>query len=158
MTFPGEIRVTVLRETDVRSSRQHRRPCRVSLGGTIAIAAAAQDERVAAVCVAAAFSSWATIASNHAPVIGRLLIRPGVDAVESVTRLGTRPILIVHGSADDVVPLAHGHRIHAAATAAGVKSRIIELPGGRHNDWPMTHPVATHQIAAFFRDQFERSP
>jgi len=41
------------------------------------------------------------------------------------------PVLIIHGENDEVIPLAHGERVHGAAN---VPKRLEVVPGAAHND------------------------
>ena len=45
----------------------------------------------------------------------------------------TAPFLIVHGAADDVVPVAQSQRLVSALRAAGVAVRYVELPDAGHD-------------------------
>lgn len=122
----------------------------VSLGGTPAIAAAAQDQGVAAIATQAAFSSWKTVAGDTLPLVGSLVVGPGVDAEKLVGSLGDRPLLVAHGSADTIVPVGHASRIADAARDAGVDAELVIVEGADHNDWPFTHPQMSKAITAFF--------
>lgn len=124
----------------------------VSLGANFAAALAAEDQDVKAVCLVSPFSTWRGVASDHAPVIGGLLIRPGLDVMKSVTRLGQRPLLVVHSRADEVIPFYHAEVVARAATSAGVSVEAIHLDGLGHNDVPMNDERATSGIAEFFRN------
>ena len=42
-----------------------------------------------------------------------------------------RPVFIAHGTADEVIPYAHGEQLFAAANEP---KRILSMPGGGHND------------------------
>ncbi len=42
-------------------------------------------------------------------------------------------MIVFHGTADDLVPVAHGRKLAAAAPAG----RYIEIAGGEHNEIPM---------------------
>jgi acetyl esterase/lipase len=42
------------------------------------------------------------------------------------------PFLLMHGDADDVVPIDQSERLEAALKAAGVPVRLIRVQGGRH--------------------------
>jgi acetyl esterase/lipase len=44
------------------------------------------------------------------------------------------PMLLMHGDADDVVPIDQSTTLVAALKAAGVEVRFIEVPGGRHGE------------------------
>lgn len=123
----------------------------MSLGGTIGLAAAAEDDRVSAVCSVATFSRWPDIAGDHAGPIGRWLIKPGRDAVDSAARLGDRPLLLVHGTGDGIVPYRHGPIIRSAAEAAGVTATLETIDGAGHIDW-VDHRSAREKMIAFFRD------
>lgn len=121
----------------------------VSLGGSIAIAAAVRDERVPTIATATAFSSWKAVAGDTLPVIGRWVVGPGIDAEHLVKALGRRPLLVAHGTADSIVPVYHAERIAEAARGAGVDVEVRTYDGASHNAWPMTHPDMTAAIAAF---------
>ncbi|MFG0285009.1 MAG: alpha/beta hydrolase [Phycisphaerales bacterium JB039] len=105
-----------------------------SLGGVIGLAAAAERDEIRAVVACAAFSSWKAIARDHLGPGGALLARPGVDADAAAGRLGERPLLIVHGTADGIVPVEHAGRLEAAATAAGVPVEALIVEGADHMD------------------------
>ena len=124
----------------------------LSLGGTIGLAAAAEDPRVKAVCSVSTFSTWKSVAADHAPVIGPFLTPPGRDAVDSVTRLGERPLLILHGSADRIVPYRHAPIIFDAAKDAGVDVTLKRFEGVGHVDWIDSQPAVREAIISFFRD------
>lgn len=122
----------------------------VSLGGAFALHVASHRPAVAASCTVAAFSSWAGVASDHLPVLGRVLIPSGLDPAQMVPALGTRPYLIVHGDADDIVPLRHADVLEAAAKAGGVPARLALIPGGSH-DGIVDRQDSRDEIAGFFR-------
>lgn len=46
------------------------------------------------------------------------------------------PVLVIHGTRDEVIPIAHGRALHAAAPGP---ARALWVEGGRHND---VHRVA----------------
>jgi acetyl esterase/lipase len=45
---------------------------------------------------------------------------------------GDAPALIVHGDADQVVPMVEGETMYAALTKAGVPASFVRIPGARH--------------------------
>lgn len=42
------------------------------------------------------------------------------------------PVLLLHGDADPQMPFAQSSEFHDASTAAGLKSRLVSLPGSAH--------------------------
>ena len=42
------------------------------------------------------------------------------------------PVLFIHGAKDPLVPVAQSRLMYSALQAAGVKTDIIEVPGGSH--------------------------
>lgn len=121
-----------------------------SLGGVIGLAVASEREEVDAVLAVASFSSWKRVAGDYAPIIGQLLIPGGFNAEDSVTKLGDRSLLLLHGTDDGIVRAYHSDRLRDAATGAGVEVELVTLDGYSHNDW-MTSPEAVEAIRGFFR-------
>lgn len=109
-----------------------------SLGGVIGLALARRRPEVRAVVSAAAFSRWQRVAADYTGLLGRALIRHGLDAEDSAAALGDRPLLIIHGTADEIVPAYHAERIADAARAAGVPVTVALLEGITHNDLMVT--------------------
>lgn len=124
-----------------------------SLGGVYGLDLAARRPEVRAVISLAAFSEWAEVASDHAPdFLARLLIRPGADAVRSVERLGERPLLLVHGTRDVIVPVRHVRAIEAAAVAAGVPTESHVIEGADHLSVFHDDPGLEDRMIAFFQE------
>jgi dipeptidyl aminopeptidase/acylaminoacyl peptidase len=57
------------------------------------------------------------------------------------------PMLLVHGTADTLVPIAQAESLNAALEAAGVEHELISIAGGGHG---IRQPRVYLQIAAFF--------
>lgn len=77
------------------------------------------------------FTSLADVGSVHYPFLPvRWLLR---DRFEVATRIGAvdAPVLVVAGTADEIVPIAQSRAVYAAATAP---RRWLEIPGAHHND------------------------
>lgn len=101
-----------------------------SLGGGVAVALAAKHQ-VGRIVLEAAFTSAADIGAAvywFLPV--RLLMK---DQFRSDQRIGQvkAPLLFLHGTRDNVVPLAFGERLFALANEP---KRMVRFPGGGHND------------------------
>ncbi len=124
----------------------------MSLGGTIGLAAAAEDKRIAAVCSLATFSTWEGVSSDFVPVLGPWLISPGRDAVNSAAMLGDRPLLILHGTKDRVVNFRHAALIVEAAEVAGVDVEFKQFEGAGHIGWVESNPEMRDSIGAFFAE------
>lgn len=115
-----------------------------SLGAAVAIQAAADDPRIAAVVAAETFSDLRTVARERAPwlltdgMIERafqLAETAGkfkVDAVspEQAATNVHAPVLLIHGTDDRQTPAAHSQRVMSAL--AGSK-RLILVEGAGHN-------------------------
>jgi pimeloyl-ACP methyl ester carboxylesterase len=98
-----------------------------SLGGGAAMVLA-RARPVAAVILESTFSRTRDFARGFgAPGI---LVRDRFDNLEGVRRLKV-PLLILHGTDDGIVPVAHAKALHAAQPA----SELVLMPCG-HNDCP----------------------
>jgi fermentation-respiration switch protein FrsA (DUF1100 family) len=101
-----------------------------SLGGNQAIAAVGAGERdgVRAVAVEATFFSYSSIAGEKVFGAG-LLMNDDYSAERYIARLAPIPLLLIHGSADPVIPVSHSARLLALA---GEPKTYIGVPGGGH--------------------------
>lgn len=117
-------------------------------GGAIALRFAALDARVRGVATIAGPADLTAWVANRARVLGRCR-RSGVISTEgfpkdvdawlaeivalapldAASRLGERPLLVVHGSDDSEVPVAAARAIADAATAGPVDLRIVPAAG-----------------------------
>ncbi len=69
--------------------------------------------------------------------------------VEYVTK-DDPPFLIVHGTADKVVPLDQSERLHAALINAGVSSKLIVIPNAGHATREFHSAETRGAVRAFF--------
>jgi len=106
----------------------------VSIGNAFSTSLAAERSEVRGVVAAAPFSGWSRIANLHVPVLGGLLIRGGLDPAEACAALGSRPLLLVHGGLDTIVPPVESEIIERAAVERGVTVRRVLVPEAGHND------------------------
>jgi acetyl esterase/lipase len=61
------------------------------------------------------------------------------------------PTLVIHGTADRVVPLSHGESIYKAMKAAGVQAELIVIEGGDHGFTNAEHRArATQAMTDWF--------
>ena len=69
-------------------------------------------------------------------LLGRALAQAGdvARAASPIThvRAGAPPMLLLHGTADSVVPASHSRRLAAASTRAGAPVRLQLVPDAEH--------------------------
>lgn len=95
-----------------------------SLGGGVALDLAAQ-EKVDGVITLGTFSSLRSVT----PPLARGLVLDRFDNIAAVRRLRA-PLLILHGTADTVVPIREAVKLKAAA---GPNARFLRLSGAPHH-------------------------
>ncbi len=122
-----------------------------SMGGSTALAVAAERDDVAGIATLAApafFDEGSGLLEDPDSLLQRFrnigLIRdpafpPDIDAWlaefvalapdEGIARIAPRPVLVVHGEADDVVPYHHAERLFSAARGP---KELVRIPGGGH--------------------------
>ena len=113
-----------------------------SLGGAVALQAAAEDDRIATVIAVESFSDLRTVAGERAFYLPGLLVErafryaekkgvfdaSSVSPVKAAARIKV-PVYVIHGTDDDATPPEHSRRIHAAL--AGPK-KLLLVEGARH--------------------------
>ena len=107
-----------------------------SLGGFLAVSLAAQDKRISAVV---------EIAGG--------LPKYGIPSVENLP-----PTLILHGDADNRVPVSEAHELEAVLKRLGTYYEKEILNGQGHFFQGMAQFQAMTKIAAFLTRQFQMSP
>ena len=100
-----------------------------SLGGAVAVDLASREQPKALV-LASTFSSMPDVAKNVLPLLpARLLMTQRFNSIEKI-RHYNGPLLQSHGDADDLIPIADGQKLFAAASGP---KRFVVIPGGTHN-------------------------
>jgi uncharacterized protein len=118
-----------------------------SLGGAVAIELATFAPP-AGLVLRSAFTDIDSMARRHYPLIPRFVVP---DAYPSLRRIRTirSPVLVIHGDADTLIPLAHGQALYEAA--AGPKQLEV-IPRAGHNDiMAMAGLRLTHVIGDWAR-------
>ena len=106
-----------------------------SLGGGIALHLAAENG-ARGVILQNTFTSLHDAAASHYPWVPvRLLMKNRYDSLSRISRYAG-PLFISHGTADRIVPFAHGQKLFAAATGP---KEFFEIAGGDHNDSEPEH-------------------
>jgi pimeloyl-ACP methyl ester carboxylesterase len=127
-----------------------------SLGGAVALQAAAEDPRVIGVIAQSSFSDLETVVRQRAPFIAtgrevdaaiRLAEGQGgfrvseVSPVRAAARIRV-PVLLIHGERDRETPPSHSQAIFAALTAP---KELFLVPGAGHDD-TLAHPASWTRI------------
>jgi dipeptidyl aminopeptidase/acylaminoacyl peptidase len=131
-----------------------------SMGGATTIMAAARDPRIKAVVADSAWrtaKSWLRPSWNPRDHFSRLSLklaewRTGADLdklrpVESMRKLAGRPVLLIHGSDDDIVLPGDSDALVAAAPGA----ELWRIPGAKHGDTLAPGgPTTGERLTGFF--------
>jgi dipeptidyl aminopeptidase/acylaminoacyl peptidase len=140
-----------------------------SMGAIGAILAAAAEPRIGAVVATSAPADpWRltrqtfrlarlpfpdVIAYPLAWLTTRVYLRPrghlvaATSASDALRRID-RPVLLVHGTEDAVVPVAHVARLQQITARAGHPAETLVIEGGKHS-WLYEFPVYRRTVAAF---------
>lgn len=140
----------------------------VSMGAACMILAAAEDQRIEAVHADAPYASTADMAHHIGTKIPRPLawwsywVGTAIGSLEassnlftfnttdSVARISPRPIMIVHGTADEVIPIEQGRRVF---TAAREPKSFHTIEGAGHCQTIDREPTRyAERMAAFLND------
>lgn len=130
---------------DVLSSRPDVDPSRIVLfgrslgGGAVCALAAARPS--AALILMSAFTSARSFAKRY--LAPSFLVRDPFDNL-AVIKNYTKPVLILHGRSDTVIPFSHGIELYKAAK----HGKLIPYEAG-HNDCPPDWKVFWQQIRSF---------
>lgn len=131
-----------------------------SLGGTQAILTAANSDRhgILAVVSDSTFASYRTIVRDtvgRMPLIAwagiplsRLLVNDNLSAAEAVASISPVPLLLIHGTRDEVIPYSHAEQLLARA---GQPKTLWRIEGGEHTDAliPASSPYRSRLVAFF---------
>ena len=112
-----------------------------SLGGGVAVRLAAElcaeNTPPAGLILEATFPRLKAVASLHYPYLPvALILTQRFPSVERIPAL-TCPLLMLHGTRDQIIPVALGRELFDAAperAASGIKKEFVELPKCEHND------------------------
>jgi len=109
-----------------------------SLGSGVAIQVAA-EKPVAGIILDSPYTSVAELAARLYPWLPvNLLLKDRYDSILHIRNVHA-PLLVVHGEADDIIPVEMGRRLFAAANEP---KAIVTIPGGGH----AVHDDRTFQI------------
>jgi fermentation-respiration switch protein FrsA (DUF1100 family) len=111
-----------------------------SLGSGVAVELTTRH-RVAGVVLVSAYTSIVDMGRTIAGPLAPLVIRDRFDSLSKVARVAS-PVVLLHGTRDDVVPVAMGRRLAAARPG----SRWVEVPEATHNDFPGLADLLAREI------------
>jgi fermentation-respiration switch protein FrsA (DUF1100 family) len=104
-----------------------------SLGAAVALRLAIERPPLALI-LRSPFTSLADIGRRHYPVLPvHWMLRDRYPSLDLVGRL-TRPVLVITGEEDEIVPLSYSERLYAAAPEP---KRLLQIPGAHHNDFQL---------------------
>lgn len=109
-----------------------------SIGGAVALSMWSKTNpnppQPAALILNSTFASMPRTVQWHYPFFPfQFLLLDRWPSIERISQVRS-PIIIFHGTDDKMVPVAHGRDLAEASSNA----RFIEIPGGTHNDIPMS--------------------
>ena len=121
-----------------------------SLGGAVALYVAG-ERPVAGVVTQSTFSSLSSLASRlyFWMPLGGILARGAFPSAERVARLQA-PLLIVHGTRDEIIPFAEAESLHGAARPG---TELMAIDGAGHNDLMQ---VAGQDYLRRLKERFEQ--
>jgi len=113
-----------------------------SLGSGVAVELATRH-RVAAVVLVSAYTSLVDMGRIVAGPLAPLVVRDRFDSLGKLPRVES-PLVLLHGSRDDVVPVSMGRRLAAARPDA----RWVEVAGTSHNEFPGLASLVADEVEA----------
>ena len=128
-----------------------------SLGGSIGINVMAKRREIRATVLESPFCGWRDIAAEtlggeqpgwFARSLAAVLIDNSHRPLDAIAGIDRRPVLILHGDSDRIIPVSHGRRLK---NAGGDSVELVELPSGDHNSLRDTHPQIESLTIDFFR-------
>ena len=144
-----------------------------SLGGAIALQAMALDRRIVFGVIESTFDEFEKVAEEYGAdwmlglrskwMVNRVLAKSGtiahfdpkaVKPVEAAAMID-RPVLFLHGDADDKIPIEFNRRNFEAVRSP--EKQWITVPGGGHsNIWGFGGDALERQVLAFLEQQPKR--
>lgn len=131
-----------------------------SLGGAVAIALAAEHDDMAGVIVESSFTSIVDLVRTSrwgwVPFLGAAVTQE-FDSRSRIARVN-EPLLLLHGTADGVIPHTMADELLAAATRvhAGLK-RLVKIDGANHRGAPFVDRAVFDRALAEFFVQAQRA-
>ncbi len=102
-----------------------------SLGGAQSVTALGETpvKGLRAIIIDGAFASYQAMARVVGGQLGASLVTDELAPKDFVEKLAPVPLLVVHGTRDEVVPVSHGRQLYESA---GQPKTLFEVKSGRH--------------------------
>ncbi len=102
-----------------------------SLGGAQSVTALGESavKGLRAIVIDGAFASYQTMASIFGGQLGASLVTDELSPKDYVQKLSPVPLLVVHGTKDEVVPISQGKQLYESAAQP---KTFFEVKSGRH--------------------------
>ena len=120
-----------------------------SLGGAVGSGLAARHPRIAGLILESTFTDLEAMAAAVYPFLPRPLLRRLRGRFDTRSALGQvqAPVLVIHGSMDQLIPVEMGRTLHREGTG---DIPFMEVPRAGHNDLPwVAGPLYFQEVAAF---------
>jgi dipeptidyl aminopeptidase/acylaminoacyl peptidase len=126
-----------------------------SLGGAIGLNLMADRPEIRAAVIESSFASWRDMAASAvggdppgavSRFLASILINDDRRPLDAVARID-RPILLIHGADDTIIPVSHSRRL----SEAGPTTELVEIAGGDHNTLRWTNPEIEQLTIEFFK-------
>jgi fermentation-respiration switch protein FrsA (DUF1100 family) len=128
-----------------------------SLGGAIGLVAAASRPAVRAIAVESTFYSYRAAARCAVPALGfmvPLLVSDGFDPVDALPQIPPRPLLVIHGTDDEITPFQLGRELFDRAEDP--KTLRVVKGGGHVTPWVAEREKFEAYLCGFFRASIRR--
>lgn len=131
-----------------------------SIGGSLALMAGPDEPDLAAIIAISPFANWRLVAANvlsgggHPPHrvgrgVARLFVRQGIEPIDALPEITHCPILLLHGTRDEIVPYGHSQALLEAGREANLAISLRSIEGGDHNNLPLYEPPLSEEIAGW---------
>ncbi|MCB9870623.1 MAG: alpha/beta fold hydrolase [Planctomycetes bacterium] len=121
-----------------------------SLGGAIGLVACARRPGVRALVVESTFPSYLAAAQGRVPALAwlaPLLVSKGLDPAGALADIPPRPLLVIHGTDDGIVPVRLGWDLYCRA--AEPKQMLLVDGAGHRTPWLMLGDDFARPVARF---------
>ncbi len=125
-----------------------------SLGTTFAVRVGIARAIRGLILQAPPASAKEELAALRLPTIARMAVKliPDdtiIDGIANAERIANYhgPLLVIHGSDDDIVPVAQGREVFDRCPS--LQKQFVALPGRHHNDVSLGDTLAGHSVSSF---------